>query len=218
MDLTESYKDVIPDKVLERYAFVEVRNAALILQATNSDEWDDLITVLDEFELDEETLMAPGGNKSKISKWLDNRLRELGWRETRVDTRISLRALVQPWKPGGEKKPIVRETTVDNEGYKADNVKGRMAIEVEWNAKDGNLDRDIGAARALYEAGLLDGLVIICRNQDLREVALEIDPDTSKYDTTTTTSLQKLAPRLTRGSAGGCPVLAIAIGRDTVTR
>jgi len=34
-------------------------------------------------------------------------------------------------------------------------------------------------------------------------------------NTTTTTNLEKLLPRLTRGDAGGCPVLAIAISSNT---
>ena len=34
-------------------------------------------------------------------------------------------------------EPIVTETV--NEGYKVDNFRDRIALDVEWNAKDGNL-------------------------------------------------------------------------------
>lgn len=42
-------------------------------------------------------------------------------------------------------------------------------------------------------------------------LALELGRDA--FGTTTTTNLEKLEPRLTRGDAGGCPVLAVAITR-----
>ncbi|WP_205409713.1 BglII/BstYI family type II restriction endonuclease [Pseudothauera hydrothermalis] len=41
---------------------------------------------------------------------------------------------------------------VVQEGYLIDNVKGSVALDVEWNAKDGNLDRDFGAYRAWHAA------------------------------------------------------------------
>lgn len=101
---------------------------------------------------------------------------------------------------------------VSNEGYKVDNLKARVALDVEWNAKDGNLDRDLGAYRALYESALIDAAVLITRTQeDLRQLALTLNPNSTKFATTTTTNLDKLRPRLTRGDAGGCPVLAVAI-------
>lgn len=77
-----------------------------------------------------------------------------------------------PYGPAGERDATVIESEVRNEGYKVDNVKGRVALDVEWNAKDGNLDRDVGAYRALYEAGIINGAAIITRTQaDLRTSA-----------------------------------------------
>jgi len=123
---------------------------------------------------------------------------------------------------GADRKlaPRVIESEVFNEGYKVDNVKGRIALDVEWNAKDGNLDRDIGAYRALYDAGLIDGAVLVTRTQDdLRRLAQGLalaagqaeEEARRRLGTTTTTNLGKLEPRMTRGDAGGCPVLAVAI-------
>lgn len=108
-------------------------------------------------------------------------------------------------RTGGEVAPFA--------GYKLqDNVKSRVALDVEWNAKDGNLDRDIGAYRALYDSGIIDVGVIVTRTHtDLRDAAIKLDPKSTKFKTTTTTNLSKLEPRLTRGDAGGCPVLVIAI-------
>ena len=86
-----------------------------------------------------------------------------------------------------------------------------MALDVEWNAKDGNLDRDVGAYRALYDAGIIDVGVIITRtHEEIRALAIRLGR-IKGFNTTTTTNLMKLEPRMTRGSVGGCPLLAVAI-------
>ena len=64
MDLTDSYQSAVPGPLLARFEWREVRNAAAIAEATNREEWNDIMTVLDEFELTIEELMLPGGNKS----------------------------------------------------------------------------------------------------------------------------------------------------------
>jgi len=211
MDLTESYKSVFPASVLSRYEFRETRNAAAILSATNNPELSELIEILGWIRLTKEDL-GPGGNKSDLAARVDARFRDVGWREGRHDTEVKSVLSLKPYKPAGEKKSKVVKTDTKNEGYLVDNVKARVALDVEWNAKDGNLDRDIGAYRALYEAGIIDVGIIITRTQtDLRQIALEIDPSSTKFGTTTTTNLNKLLPRITRGDGGGCPLLAIAI-------
>ena len=212
VDLTTSYEHVFPPEILERYELREVRNAAALLQATNPAEFADLVEVLSEFVLTEEDVLGAGGNKSDVARRLDLRFRELGWREARHDTKVMSVLVKEPYKAAGETERLVVEWEVSNEGYKVDNVKGRVALDVEWNAKDGNLDRDLAAYRALYDAAIIDVGVIITRTQaDLRQAALALDPDSTKFATTTTTNLAKLEPRLTRGDGGGCPVLAVAI-------
>jgi hypothetical protein len=212
MDLTNSYQHDFPADVLSRYEFRETRNAAAILRATNPAELIDLVDVLNWFCLETGDITGPGGNESLLAARLNQRFREAGWREGRHDTQITSALLLMPYRPAGETEERVAKTEVTNEGYKVDNVKARVALDVEWNAKDGNLDRDIGAYRALYDAGIIDVGVIITRTQaDLRAAALAFDPRSTKFGTTTTTNLDKLLPRLTRGAAGGCPVLAVAI-------
>ena len=139
-----------------------------------------------------------------------------------MDTVVTSRLQVQGWAPAGEHGVTVRESEVVNEGYKVDNVKGRVALDVEWNAKDGNLDRDVGAYRALYDAGLIDGAVVLTRtHDDLRELARDLaraagrsdEQVRSRLSTSTTTHLGKLESRMSRGDAGGCPLLAVAISR-----
>ena len=101
-----------------------------------------------------------------------------------------------------------------------DNFLGRIALDVEWNAKDGNLDRDLAAYRFLYDSALIDGAVIITRTQGkLRELGRKLGRESGMTEkkakrilgTTTTTNTDKLVPRITRGDAGGCPVLVVAI-------
>jgi hypothetical protein len=116
------------------------------------------------------------------------------------------------------------------EGYLVDNFKNRIVLDVEWNAKDGNLDRDLAAYRSWYEAGLISAGVIITKDrlsllglarrlwtahqeglpEDRRTKKLPIDLSTS-----TTTTFDKAEIRMRRGVMGTCPVLIIAASEVT---
>lgn len=211
MDLTDSYQRVFPAAVLKRYEFREVRNASAVLANTNPNEFADLVKVLKAFALTKKDVLNPGGNEGDIAKRLNRAFRDQGWREGRHDTMITSALSLMPYKPAGETTAKLMETEVFNEGYKVDNVKGGVALDVEWNAKDGNLDRDVSAYRALYDAAIIDSAVLVTRSvTDLRALGKRLGRD--KYlNTTTTTNLGKLEPRMTRGDAGGCPLLAVAI-------
>lgn len=222
MDLTDSYSDVVPDPIRVRYSWLETRNAAAIVEATNNRQWCDLLAALDDFRLLTDDLLSPGGNESALAARLNHAFRSRGWREARVDTRVSLVLKLRSFGDEGRLEPV--ETETFNEGYQVDNVQGRIALDVEWNAKDGNLDRDIGAYRALYDVGLIDAAVIITREGGplrtfARKLALEHGWSEASakriLNTTTTTNTDKLRPRLTRGDAGGCPLLVVAIGEQT---
>ncbi|MCL5948779.1 MAG: restriction endonuclease [Actinobacteria bacterium] len=216
MDLTQSFRRFLPSEVVQRFEIREVRNAAGVLASIAPDEWQEIVEVLSDIQLRPDDILGAGGNKSLLAERIDSAFRQKGWREGRVDTSIKLTVTVSSWPTGG--RANVQATEVNNRGYKVDNLKGRVALDVEWNAKDGNLDRDIGAYRAMYDAGVIDAGVIITRTQDdMRQLALSLDPSTSKFSTTTTTNLEKLQPRLTRGDGGGCPILAVAISSKCYT-
>lgn len=114
-------------------------------------------------------------------------------------------------------------------GYYVDNCKGRVLVDVEWNPKDGNADRDLAAYRAWYEAGAIDGAVMITKEIDSCRALLEIlqkayyveHPELrgkkrfANYKTSTTVSLTTARKRLQRGGAGPCPVLVVAVGKKT---
>ncbi|MDZ7513670.1 BglII/BstYI family type II restriction endonuclease, partial [Stenotrophomonas muris] len=110
------------------------------------------------------------------------------------------------------------------------NFKGRVALDVEWNAKDGNLDRDLSAYRAWHEAGVISAAVLITQDRlSLKALATEVweayqgalpeEQRRSKLPidlgTSTTTNLEKAALRVRRGVMGTCPLLVVAATRST---
>jgi hypothetical protein len=225
VDLTTSYEQHLPVDVLARYQFAEVRNAAAIIASTNPVEFAQLVAALQAFRLLATDLTTPGGQESNLAARLNTSFRSQGWREARVDTNMRLSLVTMPYAPAGEHAVTVVDTETNNEGYKVDNFKARVALDVEWNAKDGNLDRDIGAYRALYDNALIDGAVIVSRTQsDLRELAylhgtaagMTHGSARKILGTTTTTNSDKLVPRMTRGDSGGCPLLAVFISAASV--
>ena len=111
-----------------------------------------------------------------------------------------------------------------------DNFKGRVALDVEWNAKDGNLDRDLSAYRAWHEAGVISAAVLITQDRlALKELANRIWASYQEtlpigqrnprlpvdLSTSTTTNLEKAALRVRRGVMGTCPLLVVAATQAT---
>ena len=231
MHLSASYDDpsVVPAHVRARYEWIETGNAAAILRATSPDEFADLINVLDAFRLRPDAWLVKGGNKGDIAALLDHGFRGLGWRETRIDVEVVGHFITDFAKRGDDPLPGLEHpsTRVYSEGYKVDNHKGRMIVDIEWNAKDGNLDRDLAAYRSWYEHGLINGAVIITKDRapllelarkvwadyqetlpaDQRTPALPID-----LKTPTTTSFDRAVMRVNRQGAGSCPVLIVGVG------
>lgn len=214
MDLTDSNRTYVPAAVLNRYLWVEIRNAAAVISASNPQCFDDILHVLSAFEVRATDITTPGGNRGPIPIRLDGAFESLGWQAVRINTEFNLIGKVK-----GARGRTLFQSSVASEGFEVDNMKHRVALDVEWNAKDGNLDRDLSAYRALYDVGLIDAAVIICRDfdgiMDLARVDLRSDDAMRRMNSTTTTTIQKLEPRLSRGDAGGCPVLGIGITRET---
>ncbi|ANC31456.1 BglII/BstYI family type II restriction endonuclease [Isoptericola dokdonensis] len=225
MDLTHSYEEALPADVLAKYKFRETRNAAAVLAGTNPRAFEDLVRALRDFTLLTADLVAAGGNESNLAARLNASFRAHGWRESRADVETQLKLYRFPYGAAGEKgTELVSSTTIAAEGYKVDNVIERVALDVEWNAKDGNLDRDLGAYRSWYDLALIDVAVIITRMHDeLRDLAYRLARDAGqseeaarkRLNTSTTTNFNKLVPRLQRGDGGGCPVLAVFISEAT---
>lgn len=230
MELTKSYEKAVSSRIVARYSWLEVRNAAAIIAASDNRTHLEMHFVLSRFNLSVPYLLDAGGGKSKLAADLDEAFRELGWRETHMSIETVTKLEKQPWRKGGEKKVETETVPMAGDTHKLDNVQRRVAIDVEWHAKDGNLDRDLSAFRALYDAGVIDAGVLITRSYaDVYHLSNWLGKhlgrphldrkgnEIPRFRTTTTTTMEKLEFRLRRGDAGGCPVLAVGIGYRTYT-
>ena len=223
---TRTYDDpiVLDPKIRKRWAFLETSSAAAVLRSVCPAEWADITAVLEAFALDPAHWLKKGGNRGDIAKVIDGLFAARGWRETRVDL------VTQGVLLSRNLEVMERLPPVEQEGYLVDNFKGRVALDVEWNAKDGNLDRDLSAYRAWHEAGVISAAVLITQDRGrLKELAeqlwadhqatLPADQRNAKLpidlNTSTTTNLEKAALRVRRGVMGTCPLLIVAATPET---
>ena len=223
---TCTYEDpiVLDPKIRARWAFLETSSAAAVLRSVCPSEWKDITQVLAEFALDPRSWLKKGGNRGDIAQQIDGMFGALGWRETRVDL------VTQGVLLSKSLDVIERLPAVEQEGYLVDNFKGRVALDVEWNAKDGNLERDLSAYRAWHEAGVISAAVLITQDRlglktlaerlwSDHQAALPEDQKTAKLpidlNTSTTTNLEKAALRVRRGVMGTCPLLIVAATQNT---
>ena len=156
---TNTYNEVFPANILDKYTFMETGSASKIAEAVCPLELNDIIEVLNDFVLSSRLLLTKGGNRGPIPIILDGAFSDRGWIEARID--LYKRAFIFQ----GQNAPTVAEDPLGEnannhlvsetyqQGYSVDNVKGRIALDVEWNPKDGNLDRDFSAYRAWHNEG-----------------------------------------------------------------
>jgi len=223
---TKTYDDpiVLAPEIRERWEFLETSSAAAVLRSVCPDEWADITDVLGQFALDPRQWLKAGGNRGDIAREIDDMFSQRGWREIRVD--IHTEGILY----AKNNREVGRIPVVKQEGYLVDNFKGRVALDVEWNAKDGNLDRDLSAYRAWHEAGVISAAVLITQDRlPLKELAQELWNDYQNtlpeeernpklpidLSTSTTTNLDKAALRVRRGVMGTCPLLVVAATRST---
>ena len=223
---TRTYEDplVLSAAIRARWTFLETSSAAAVLRSVCPNEWQDITNVLRTFALDPQQWLLAGGNRGEIPIIIDNMFHAQGWQEVRVD--LETRGILLD----GRGNIIRNLAAVQQEGYLVDNFKGRVALDVEWNAKDGNLDRDLAAYRAWHEAGVISAAVLITQDRialkrlaenlwrtyqqtlpaGQRVARLPIDLKTS-----TTTNLEKAELRVRRGVMGTCPLLVVAATEAT---
>lgn len=153
------------------------------------------MAVLREFRLLGSEIATPGGRKSMIADRLDGGFAARGWTAKRFDTRI-----------------VVDGVEHVSPTHEVDMVKGRVALEVEWNNKDPFYDRDLNNFRLLFDLWVIDAGVIITRDSALQSLFVEAGRDKQSFGASTT-HLDKLLPRLEGGGGGGWPVAVFAITR-----
>jgi hypothetical protein len=182
----------VPEDLRHLYHVYEWRNAAGILHTACPNEWMEIVACLREFRLYRSEVQDPGKNKSPVARRLDGWFYNHGWIEKEFDTSI-----------------MIDGVPVHSPTHKIDCLKGRVALEVEWNNKDPFFDRDLNNFRLLFDLRAIDVGVIITRGSELQRIFDALGKGTSYGNSTT--HHEKLVPRLDGGGGGGCPVLAFAI-------
>ena len=209
-------KRVFPKIIRQKFEIYSYRNAAAILSQNFPDQFSQIIHALEVFEITTTMIRTPGGSKGPIAKYVDSLL---DWEETRITADLSVKLL----SAHGNKvlREYIREGYLD--GHRIDFVKGKVALDLEWNSKDQTYDRDLYAFSAFHMAGAIEVGVLLTRGNSLdtdfmRQLGKVLDK-TGKEGTeyvykkfgASTTFMGKLLYRLEAGRNGGCPVLALGI-------
>jgi hypothetical protein len=192
------------------YEVRSFRNAEEILIASFPERWEEICAALLAFRLTKGDLLKPGGNEAELTRRFKGLLRERGWEERRLTADLIVKTY-----SGRSAKPVSEdrlERFID--GHNVDFVKGRVALEWEWNSKDQTFDRDLIAFRAFFESNVIDVGVIVTRSVRLNQVFRELGL-MAKYGASTTW-IGKLIPRVEAGRNGGCPILAIGMTPEII--
>jgi hypothetical protein len=215
---------VLPAAARNHWSFMESNSAAAIIQAVCPQEWADIVEVLSTYRLDPVSWLKAGGNRGDIAEQIDDEFSRRGWRETRLDLETKGILYLKDGKKSGELPAVYQE------GYLVDNFKNRIVLDVEWNAKDGNLDRDLASYRSWYEAGVISAGVIITKDRlPLLRLARKLWGDHQAtldesernpklpvdLTSATVTAFDKAQLRVRRGVMGSCPVLIVAATEAT---
>lgn len=209
-----------------KFTFYSYRNAADILARSFPEQFSDILSTLQRMDITTEMIRMPGGSKGPIAKHVDTLFSD-HWVETRIAADLHVRLL---HAKRSKENTIIREYTREGylDGHRIDFVRGRVAVDLEWNSKDQTYDRDLYAFSAFYEAGAIDVGVILTRDSSMDNnyfrslgKVLKSDGTTGSEDVykkfgASTTWMGKLLYRLDAGRNGGCPVLAIGITPNAV--
>ncbi len=187
--------ELLPEFIRQNYETHEWKHACAILEMDFPDEWNDILSVLQEFRLYRSWITTPGGRKSKVSGFIDEYLYERGWVEKEFATSV-----------------VVDEKTMETPTHKVDCFKNRVALEIEWNNKDPFYDRDLNNFRLLFDLRAISVGIIITRCDDLQDIFNELGRGSS-YGASTT-HMRKLLPRIEGGGGAGCPVIVFGISKS----
>ena len=216
----------IPEKLRVKFRIDEREHAVAILKADFSEQFKDILDLLDAFWLKKSYILEQGGGRSPISFVLDGFLSGVQEQKKKVGKKtVHQHNPVKPIGPvegrGWAERKFNIKIDVDGNPvpiptHKIDNFKqlqGQargVGLEVEWNNKDPFYDRDLNNFRLLRNLGVLSVGVMITRLSELQGVFDELGKGTSYGQSTT--HWDKLMPRVEGGGAGGCPLLLIGMG------
>lgn len=188
----------LPSDILEKYEIHDFKHAAAILHSEFPQELSEICDALREFTIPKIHLTEKGGSESQIPKSISKLLRPKGWLEGKLQSKM-----------------MVDEEVINYDTHKIDYLKGRVALDLEWNSKDQTFDRDLYAFRAFWDFNRISVGILITRSSALNLLFRELNV-LQKYGASTT-HLNKLLPRLVAGRNGGCPVLVFGITNAIIT-
>jgi hypothetical protein len=187
--------ELLPQSILDKYEVHEWKHACAILHNDFPNEWDDVLSLLEQFALCKSWLIVGGGRKSQVAEEIDHFLYTRKWIEKEFDTSVT-----------------VDEHVMNSPTHKIDCYKNRIALEIEWNNKDPFFDRDLNNFRLLFDLRAISVGIIITRCDELQDVFDSLGRGSS-YGASTT-HMSKLLPRIEGGSGGGCPILVFGIKKS----
>lgn len=210
--------------ILNKFEFYNYGHALEILYEAFPTEWNELQECLLRLQLSLDDIRTSGGNESPIPRKFDDVLYPYGWREIRISGDLTVkkypRRSVQ--RRGHFADQPYETETIEGyiDGHNIDFIKNRVAFDLEWNSKDQTFDRDLLAMRTYFDCGLIDVGIIATRAESLNEIFKQEKDGRGqalikKYGASTTW-IGKLIYRLDSRRNGGCPILAIGIGKECV--
>ena len=212
--------------LFNKFEIHSYRNAATILKGSFPSQFFEIIHALEQFQISTDMIRQPGGSKGPIAKYVDTLFAE-GWEETQIKANLNVSLI--PASSQSNKVISSWERPGFLDGHRIDFLKGKVALDLEWNSKDQTYDRDLSAFGAYYEAGAIDIGIILTRGSDLnneyfkqlgnvlnKDGSTGSAPVLSKFGASTTW-MSKLLYRLEAGRNNGCPILAIGITRACIS-
>lgn len=181
------------NNLAQKYDFYDWGHATTILKNDFEEHFNEIEGALEHFCLKKSQLIVGGGGKSSIASMLDNYLYKKGWEEKKFDVLLKIDG-----------------TEHEAPTHKVDCVKGRIALDVEWNNKTEFFDRDLNNFRLLHALRAISVGIIITRSTTLQTKVFKKLGIGTKYGASTT-HFDKLLPKIEGGGSGGCPILVIAI-------
>ncbi|GHT96833.1 hypothetical protein FACS1894122_15490 [Alphaproteobacteria bacterium] len=159
----EDWKSLIPEAVSKKYEVYNFNHALEILSQAYKQEFNEIIDALENFSLLKVDIMSGGGNESAVPKKMSALLHPKDWSGVEITGNLIV------YLHSRNKSEPATERVIENfiDGHIIDYVKGKIAIDMEWNSKDQAFDRDLYAFRAFYECDIIACGIIITRSEAL---------------------------------------------------
>lgn len=143
------------------YDLLTLHHAEAILSLDMPGAAEEIVEVLENFEIQIEELVSGGGGEAPLTQRIRNDLTARGW----IKRNITIRKLI------GMQGSEERET--QSLSHEIDHVKQfgnhHALLEIEWNNKDPFYDRDLENFQRLHAEGMASLGIIITRGRSLHE-------------------------------------------------